>query len=181
MQRRAFIEGVLAGSATVAVSSAAVARPGANPTELARPEAPTPSEKVTPTPADPTSLEEVLPLLAPLAIGDVIGLGWRVQALSGVSRGAAVLTLRDESERDVRVHLCRRAPGSAPIAHSQSIDLFLMNEGDGAAPTDETLGRVLNVLAILISHNEKHGASASEAMLPHEARLLFFRAERALV
>lgn len=185
MQRRAFIEGVLASGAVATVGEAAAAKPKRiAAATVARPES-EPETKAEPTaevtPPEPTEVEHVWALLAPLTQGARIGLGWAVLGLTGVSRGAAVLTLVNETGEQARVHLCRRSPDSRPIAHSETVDLFLMNSGDGSVGTDETLGRVLNVLSSVLRHNEKNGAGASEAMLSHEARLAFFRSERALV
>lgn len=178
MRRRAFIEGMLAGGTAVAVGQTAKAEtpnvraPGAS---RAGPEAPH-------APLDPPgTVEEVWPLLAPLQTGDAIGLGWGVGSLAGVAQGASVLTLVHADGRTARVHLCRRGQASRAAAHSETVDLYLMNDGDGSASTDEALGRVLNVLAIVIRHNEKQGAGATEAMLSHEARLHFYRAQCLLV
>jgi len=174
MRRRAFIEGVLASGAVAAVGNEARAEPG-RPSPQKEPQARAPSLD------PPGDAQEVWPLLAPLGAGAAIGLGWSVGSLAGVVHGAAVLTLTHSDGREARVHLCRRTETSSAPAHSESIDLFLMNEGDGGAATDESLGRVLNVLALVIRHNEKRGAGATEAMIAHEARLLFYREGNLLV
>jgi hypothetical protein len=182
MFRRAFIEGLLAGGASLAVGATAAAE-AAEAHRAAPGAAGSKPERGSEAAVEPqaASAEQLWPLLAPLVAGDPIGLGWSVLGLAGVAFGGAVLTLVNGQGVTARVHLCRRSAGSRPIAHSDSVDFFLMNDGDGSAPTDESLGRVLNVLATLTRHNEAAGAQASEAMLSHEARLRFYRAERALV
>lgn len=180
MQRRVFIQGVLAGSAGIASSSVAAADIALEAADQKLCEADTanvlaqlPHPVSASSPVGPTS-DNLWPLLAPLKPGDSVGLGWRVQELSVVESGAAVMTLTSV-DRTERVHLCRRELGAHGLAHTEHLDLLLMNQGDGAVPTDENLARVLNVLAELIRRNEKAGMSLPEGLLSHAARLLFYR------
>jgi hypothetical protein len=180
MRRRVFIKGVLAGSAGVVSTSVAAA----DALGLMDPQCAADTAAVLADLTDlpfrhaaglgtPTS-ENLWPLLAPLRPGDSVGLGWRVTELTVVTDGAAVLTLRS-AQGEARVHLCRRDARVHGLAHSEHLDLLLMNNGDGAVPTDEHLARALNVLAELIGRNEKAGMTLPEGLLPHGARLLFYR------
>ena len=180
MRRRVFMKGVLAGSAGIASSSVAVADLALQATEQELCQADTANVLAQLPHAVPASLpigpttDNLWPLLSPLQPGDSVGLGWRVQELSVVESGAAVLTLTS-GVRTERVHLCRRELASHGLAHSEHLDLLLMNNGDGAVPTDEHLARVLNVLAELIRRNEKVGMTLPEGLLSHAARLVFYR------
>jgi hypothetical protein len=181
MDRRVFIQGLAAGSAAL-VSVAGRAAPAraavVGPREQHPPAGSEPPRRVLPS--DPPSQDSLWPLLAPLAPGDAIGLGWRVGELTAVSHGAAVLTLESEQE-SVRVHLCRFDGQAHGVAHSDTVDLLLMNRARGARPTDEGLARVLVVLARLIRGNERAGVRAPESLVSHAARLEFFRADQVLV
>ena len=176
MDRRVFIQGLAASSAalvTVPEKASAALRPPQSP-----PEPLAPPRAVLPT--DPASTDNLWPLLAPLAPGDLVGLGWRVVELCAVSHGGALLRLA-RAESEARVHLCGYAGTPRGVAHSDGIDLVLMNRAEGASPTDEDLARVLNVLALLIRSNERAGAATSESLVSHDARLAFYRAQQALL
>lgn len=93
------------------------------------------------------------PLLQPLVGGAVLGLGWRIEDLSPVTKGAAVLVLRN-GERTARVHICRHDGSPVGVAHTAHLDLVVMNGGKGGSQTDESLGRVLLGLAPHLAANE---------------------------
>ena len=153
MKRRDFFQGLLAGAAALTAArqvGAAVADSWAS-----------------------RDASEVLPLLAPLRIGSEVGLGWRLVALSGVEAGAAVLTLR-RGTRFARLHVCRLDGRPRGMAHSDNLDFLLMNDGNGANPTDEGLARVVNVLSELVTKNERAGAGVPQGLLSHATRLEAF-------
>lgn len=184
MDRRVFIQSVAATSALIVTAkSQAEPRPAlaavpAAEEPAARAEVAEPAPVVDPS-AEPAP-DNLWPLLAPLAPGDLIGLGWSVGELTRVSHGAAVLTLVS-AQGSARVHLCRHDGAPRGVAHSDSIDLLLMNRAEGLVPTDENLARVLNVLALLIRGNERAGESTPDSLIAHDARLAFFRAQQALL
>lgn len=93
-------------------------------------------------------------LLAPLKRGDHLGQGWFVAHLGGVERGASVLTLQSREGELARVHLCQRTGSARGLAHTELLDLVLMDGGQGDRQTPENLGRVLLGLAEVIRGNE---------------------------
>lgn len=93
-------------------------------------------------------------LLRPLARGSHLGLGWVLAHLSAVDRGAIVLTLQHREGGVARVHICRHEGRPKGLAHTELLDLVLMDGGRGDRPTDEGLGRVLLGLAAHIRENE---------------------------
>ncbi len=171
MRRREFVSGLLAASA---VGSAGIAVQAKSAEVLQVPaEAP---------PVGSAPREAIVPLLEPLQVGDHIGLGWRLWAMSDISAGGCVLSLRRDGQlTEFRVHLCRKSGASRGAAHSDTVDFLLMNDGDGSVPTDETLGRVLNTLAELVRRNERAGVATPAALMSHESRLRAFGSARALV
>ncbi len=93
-------------------------------------------------------------LLSPLSRGDHLGHGWFVAHLGPVRRGAAVLTLQHRDGDLARVHLCNHDGAPRGLAHTELLDLVLMDGGAGDKPTDESLGRVLMGLAAVMRDNE---------------------------
>src|SRR5947208_2305750 len=69
-------------------------------------------------------------LIAPLHIGDALPLGWSVASISPIGGGAATLTLH-HARGNANVRVCHRDPRSSAIAHSDSLDFFLLNRGLG--------------------------------------------------
>jgi hypothetical protein len=178
MRRRAFVKGVLAGGAGVVSTSAAAAADtalGLVDTQCQEDTARVLDNIAARPAAHPESptCENLWPLLGPLHAGDSVGLGWRVTELSVVTGGAAVLTLAS-ANGDARLHICRREAITHGLAQSEHLDLVLMNRGDGQVKTDESLARVVNVLAELIRRNEQRGVTLPEGLLSHESRLLFY-------
>lgn len=93
-------------------------------------------------------------LLHPLARGSHLGLGWVLAHLSAVERGAIVLTLQHREGGVARVHICQHDGRPKGLAHTELLDLVLMDGGRGDRPTDEGLGRVLLGLAAHLRENE---------------------------
>lgn len=173
MKRRVFLQGVAAGGAGVAairpIGAASAATGLAAPTGAAGIPATAPGHTTAET---SVRADEMWQLLAPLAAGEVVGLGWRAAHLSDAIAGACVLTLaHDESLEEVRVHVCRKGDQARGVASSGELDFVLMNRADGSTPTDENLARVLNLLAELARRNEAQGACAPQKLMCHDARL----------
>jgi hypothetical protein len=119
-------------------------------------------------------------LLAPLAVGTPLKYGWYVSDLSSVERGASVLTLAHTNGRRARVHLCAHAGSPRGVAHTDLLDLVLMDGGSGSFRTDEKLGRVVLGLGELIRRNEVRpdgDLSAVARMMPHDVRVDAFGPE----
>ncbi|MCB9759233.1 MAG: hypothetical protein H6739_05295 [Alphaproteobacteria bacterium] len=131
-----------------------------------------------PTPIDAGPWE----LFNPLRPGVEAGLGWTLGALSELDRGAWVLNLHHADGRSARVHLCYHQGRPRGVGHSAYLDLILMDGGDGAKDTDESLGRVLRHLANVIRENESRpGADELIAsLLTHGERVERFGPETLL-
>jgi hypothetical protein len=113
-------------------------------------------------------------LLAPLRSGSKLGSGWRINEVSGVVRGAYVLQLSHRSGNHVEVHLCRLEGAARGLTSTEYLDVFVMNGGDGAVPSDEELGLVVLSLARRIRENEARKGTAAEPpadLLSYEARI----------
>ena len=148
MQRRRFLGGLAIGGAAL-VASPTLAR-AAHEEPLA------------------PSVPSLWPLFAPLERGAAVGLGFSLSDLSQPSQGTAVLTLTRGDER-VRVHLSAREGRARGVASSTHVDFVLMNDGDGAQPTGEEVGRVIKSLARLVAQNESEALVASAGLLPHRS------------
>ncbi len=121
-------------------------------------------------------------LLTPLSVGRPVGRGWTVTALSPVRTGASVLTLTHRDGRIERVHICARRDQATGIARTHLLDLVLMDGGDGAKQTDESLGRVIRSLAKRISRNELNTVDSTtlsdmSRMMTHKERMALFGPE----
>lgn len=91
--------------------------------------------------------------------GGELGLGWAVQSLSAIDRGAMVLSLSHADGRTARVHLCTHDGQPRGLAHTELLDFILMDGGQGDLPTEEDLGRVLLSLADRLGQQELEGLS----------------------
>jgi hypothetical protein len=119
-------------------------------------------------------------LLNPIALGTPLKYGWYVAGLSGVERGAAVLSLAHANGRKAQVHLCAHNGAPRGVAHSSLIDLVLMDGGTGSFRTDEKLGRVVLGLAERIRRNEADPSGDLKPvarMLTHDQRVGAFGPE----
>jgi hypothetical protein len=112
-------------------------------------------------------------LLSPFKRGDSVGLGWHLDDLSDVQRGALVLRLVHQDGRSAEVHICERQDGVRGIARTARFDVLLMNGGDGTVVTSESVGRVVKTLAVCIAHNESAIGELS-GLLPHPDRVSRF-------
>lgn len=119
-------------------------------------------------------------LMAPLSAGSSIGGGWSLAALSPIQAGASILTLTHREGRQARVHLCARRAAPRGVAHTELLDLLLMDGRQGSGATEEGLGRALRSLAGRIRRNElATGIELSELarLQPHDDRVAQYGAE----
>lgn len=119
-------------------------------------------------------------LLAPLKRGSHLGHGWHLAHLGAVQRGASVLTLQSREGQVARVHLCQHQGAPKGLAHTELLDMVLMDGGKGDLETPESLGRVLLGLAGVMRDNElKHQGDLAELgrMLSHDERVEAFGPE----
>jgi hypothetical protein len=127
-------------------------------------------------PASPTLQSGPWELIAPYRAGAPLALGWRVADLSAVERGAVTLRLRHDGGAEAGVALCRNGGQPRGVAHTEQLDLILINGGHGDSPTDEDLGRVLVSLAELLRGRDLDGlmthAERLRQLPPAGARLL---------
>ena len=110
---------------------------------------------------------------------------WVVSEMSPIQRGACVMTLKSKNGDSARVHICAHDGDPKGVAHSAFLDFVLMDGGDGALPTDETLGCKIMTLArhVLIKEfnmsdrelNQIDGALAQ--LETHSTRLETYRDE----
>jgi hypothetical protein len=94
-------------------------------------------------------------LIHPLQVGSVVTQGWRVTGLTGVVRGASVLTLENAVGRSHRVHVCRNDGTPQGLVYTDKFDLVVMNGGRGDLPTEEGFGLAVGEVAHLIATNEQ--------------------------
>lgn len=119
-------------------------------------------------------------LFQPIGMGTPLKFGWYVAGLSGVERGAAVLTLAHASGRKANVHVCAHRGNPQGLAHTRLVDLVLMDGGSGSFRTDEKLGRVVLGLAERVRRNESELAgdlSPIARMMTHDERVEVFGGE----
>ena len=86
-------------------------------------------------------------LLAPFGPGSPLALGWSIESLSPIRGGAATLLLTHPERGRARIAIRRNSGAPLGIAHTDALDLLLMNGGSGGTRTDESAGRVLIALA----------------------------------
>ena len=111
-------------------------------------------------------------LLAPMKPGDQVGFDWRLQSLKAYDRGAWVLTV-GRGDQSARIHICYHQGSPRGVAHTDLLDLVLMDGGQGDKPTTESLGRVLRQLAVVIRENELDEAAVADLsdLLTHGERV----------
>jgi hypothetical protein len=162
LSRRDFVGRLAAGAAAIAASAGVAqaistgstdesdsASSGSEP--VARHDAPQTAEHVAasaPAPAAPWEL------LRPLAVGSTLAHGWRIADLGPVAEGSCVLTLRNGSDRERRIHICRNDGSPQGIVHTTRFDLLVMNGGQGELPTDEGLAQAVAEVAHALAANE---------------------------
>lgn len=110
-------------------------------------------------------------LVDPLRAGSSLGLGWHVARLFPAVQGAVTLNLLHESGRAARIDLSLREGAPRGPASSAYVDFIVMDGGDGQAPMDESLGRVVRRLAAIVAENEERDLDALAALQPHDERV----------
>lgn len=125
----------------------------------------------SPAPPGPVAGAPPLWLVAPLGVGDAVGLGWRLARVYPAIQGAVTLNLAHDDGRTARVDVClREGPPRGP-AHTEYLDFIVMDGGDGRAPMDESLGRAVRRLAAIVGDNEDIDVSSLAALEPHADRV----------
>jgi hypothetical protein len=111
-------------------------------------------------------------LLAPLRVGDEIGLGWSLARVFPPAFGAVTLNLRHEGGRVARVDMSMRGTEARGPAASQLVEFIVMDGGDGKKEMAESLGRALKKLAAVVAANELRDIDSVAALMPHADRVL---------
>jgi hypothetical protein len=109
-------------------------------------------------------------LLAPVEPGTHLGLGWHAGRLD-LAGGAWILTLASAEQGLARVSICYRSGAPRGLAHTELLDLVLMDGGAGDQRTEESVGRVVMGLAALLRRNELVHADRFAALLTHDERV----------
>jgi hypothetical protein len=123
------------------------------------------------SPARADASVEVGGLFAPIAEKGAVGLGWHLLRVWPPVAGAVTLTLLHEDGVAARVDVCRRegavhGPGSTP-----ELDFVIMDGSDGRA--NESLGRVVRVLAAAAAANTEAWTPILAALESHATRVAF--------
>ena len=180
LSRRELIGKAAVGAAaalTVSAARTGVASVGAVPAATDDPAADPDGRNAVPPPADSVASSSPPPweLLHPLVAGAVVAHGWRLVDLSPVLDGSCIVTLQNARGRSHRVHLCRNDGTPQGIVYTRRLDLVVMNEGQGALPTEEGLAQAVAELAHVVAANEAKAPDRCLAeLLPHAERLRRF-------
>lgn len=110
-------------------------------------------------------------LLHPLQPGSDLGLGWRVARVFPPVDGAVTVNLLHADGRAARVDLSLREGAPKGPAATHYVDFIVMDGGNGDAPMDESLGRVLRRLAAIVGENEERDLDALAALQGHDERV----------
>ncbi len=166
MERREFLQAVSAGAAVATIGSGTAVARALSP-KCDEPEALPGTEPGTGKVAPKEEEQPVAPapwwLLSPWGRGSHIAFGWHLQNVSPVIRGGFELVLVRADETRARVAACRAGSNARGVARNDSFDLVLVNFGAGDRTTDESLARVVTVLAAVMRQNAKAGEQSSLA------------------
>jgi hypothetical protein len=110
-------------------------------------------------------------LLHPLLPGSDVGLGWRVARLFPAVQGAVTLNLVHDDGRAARIDLSLREGAARGPAATACVDFIVMDGGNGGAPMDESLGRVLRRIAAIVAENEERNIDTLARLEPHADRV----------
>ena len=118
-------------------------------------------------------------LLEPLSEGDVVGAGWKIESLSPVRQGAAVLTLRHPRRGNLPIHICIHNGAPRGYAHTELFDLIVMDGGRGTGIVEPELEEVFHHIAEQILSNELRDDQSArvydiERMMTHAERVQTF-------
>lgn len=145
------------------------------------PEGPQPQQAAAGGPGEGVGSESVnhpapWDLLRPMGPGSAVKSGWHLADLGQIKSGSFVVTLRNESGRSQRVHVCRNDGSPAGLVFSDRFDMVVMNGGQGDLPTDEGLAQAIAEIAHVLAANEgnRRHAPVLAALLPHQERIELF-------
>ncbi len=110
-------------------------------------------------------------LFHPMGPGADLGLGWILSAVFPPHEGAITLNLVHASGRTARVDVCLLAGAPKGPAHTALLDFIVMDGGDGDAPMDESIGRVVRRLAAVAAGNEAADLDRLRELAPHAERV----------
>ena len=112
-------------------------------------------------------------LLAPLQPGQEVAFGWHLGLFEAHDRGALILNVHNVDGRNARVHLCYHQGAPRGVGHTELLDFILMDGGDGASPTEESVGRVVRGLATVAAQNELREGAVEELarLMTHAERV----------
>lgn len=120
------------------------------------------------------STEAPWALVHPLTMGAAVANGWKVAGLSGAVDGTCVLTLENERGRSHRIHICRNDGTPRGLVYTDSVDLLVMNGGQGDLATDESFAQAVAEVAHVLSANEQRQAAVVASLMPYDERLRRF-------
>jgi hypothetical protein len=151
--RRQFVKALLLGTvgAPLAMSEAAAA-PSGKPTPAGRLGPPDPAASG----AQPPPWE----LFDPLRAGGSLGFGWELAEVAPRRHRRIEVGLRHTSGEKARLHVYGRAGRPTGVAHTQLLDVRLVNSGHGDLPTDEGLAQAVAALSRVLAGNEARCAAA---------------------
>jgi hypothetical protein len=110
-------------------------------------------------------------LFHPLGPGADLGLDWRLDRVFPPFEGAVTVNLVHADGRRARVDVCLREGAPKGPASTALLDFIVMDGGDGAAPMDESLGRVLRRLAAVVADNEGADLERVAQLTSHAQRV----------
>lgn len=110
-------------------------------------------------------------LFHPMGPGADLGLGWSLVGVYPPHEGAITLNVAHQSGRNARIDVCLRDGAAKGPAFTEYLDFIVMDGGDGTAPMDESLGRVVRRLAAVAESNERAGLDEIRALSPHAQRV----------
>lgn len=110
-------------------------------------------------------------LVAPFKPGDSLGLGWSLARVFPAIEGAVTLNLLHGDGRKARVDLSLREGAPKGPASTAFLDFIVMDGGDGSAPMDESLGRVVRRLAAAVAENEAQIPEQLPSLQAHADRV----------
>lgn len=113
-------------------------------------------------------------LIRPLAMGSVVAHGWKVAGLSGAVDGSCVLTLENAKGRSHRIHLCRNDGSPQGLVYTDTVDMLVMNGGQGDLATDEGFAQAVGEVAHVVAANERRQSTVVASLMPHDERLRRF-------
>jgi hypothetical protein len=118
-------------------------------------------------------------LLEPLEQGDHLGARWTLEDLSPVEDGASVLKIRHPTRGTLAIHICSHAGRPRGYAHTELLDLIVMDGGRGMRVVNDGLADVFQHIADQLQSNElrddpKARVEDLQRMMTHRERVQAF-------